>query len=202
MERGTGETPGLPSLHSLQPRPPQHTDFRRLKRHLDPSRGKSANQLSGFGVLSRCQHARTAPGFVALSVRLLSRRLTSLMKSNASTTDSTSVAASVAPEDLRCGDFVSVLNELVDFPSFLWCDSLSRAPEELIRVRCCALDGGTPLKIKAICLPFVFVKSPRGLPQTIDVRQAQLVRLNKRYAKTVWQAFRKRAKSKRRGRAR
>ena len=26
-----------------------------------------------------------------------------------------------APDDLRCGDFVSILSEIAEYPSFLWC---------------------------------------------------------------------------------
>jgi hypothetical protein len=118
------------------------------------------------------------------------------MKNSAHQLDTVSLAASVAPEDLGCGDFVAVLNEYFEFPSFLWGDSLPAERDEMIRVRCCADDGGTPLKIKAVCLPFVLVKPPRGAPQTFDIRQVQLVRLNRRYAKTAWQALRKRSKRK------
>ena len=108
------------------------------------------------------------------------------MNARASQSDTTSVAASVAPEDLRCGDFVGILSEVLEFPSFYWCDSVSSERDELVRVRYIPKHGGTPLKIKAICLPFVYVKSPGGQLQVIDVRQVQLVRLTRRYGKAVW----------------
>ena len=121
------------------------------------------------------------------------------MTTNFSTTDKTSLAASVAPEDLRCGDFVAVLNEILECPSFFWCDLVGSAPDQLVRLRTCASEGGTPLKIKAICLPFVFLKSPDGFSQTVDVRQVELVRLNKRYAKIVWKEHRKQQSKIKRG---
>ena len=125
------------------------------------------------------------------------------MTTNASTTDKTSLAASVAPEDLKCGDFVAVLNEILECPSFFWCDPVPSAPDQLVRLRTWASDGGVPLKIKAICLPFVFLKSPDGFSQTVDVRRVELVRLDKRYAKTVRKANRKqRSKIKRKFRGR
>ena len=45
-------------------------------------------------------------------------------------------AATVAGEDLACGDYVALLNETVDFPSFLWdaCGA-SLSPHELVRLR-------------------------------------------------------------------
>lgn len=113
------------------------------------------------------------------------------MTTKPSTIDEAALAASVAPEDLRCGDFVAVLNEVVEFPSFFWCDWESGDRDEPVRVRCAPAEPGTPWKIKTICLPFVFVKSPMGLYQTIDVRQVHLVRLTKRYAGTVWKTLRK-----------
>jgi hypothetical protein len=96
----------------------------------------------------------------------------------------------VAPEDLRCGDFIAVLNVILELPSFLWCDSMAADSERMVRVRCFAWEGGMPLKVMEICLPFVLVKSPSGMFQSIDVRQVELVRLNKRYAKTTWHALR------------
>lgn len=109
---------------------------------------------------------------------------------------SSAVAASVAPEDLRQGDYVAVLSEVIELPSFLWTETLASKHDEVIRV--CRLPTGarSPLKIKAICLPYVFVKSPAGDYQTIDIRLARLVRLDRAYAKTVWKRMRtKRPKS-------
>lgn len=96
------------------------------------------------------------------------------------------LAATVAPEDLNCGDYIAALNVVYQFPSFLWCcDSSSLEPGAPVHVQFRAPGAGTPLKVKAICLPFVFVKLPNGSTQTMDVRQFQFVRLDPEYAKTV-----------------
>lgn len=109
---------------------------------------------------------------------------------------SSAVAASVAPEDLRRGDFIAVLSEVIELPSFLWTETLTGTRDEVIRLSRLPTGSRAPLKIKAICLPFVFVKSPCGDYQTIDIRLARLVRLDKQYAKTVWKRMRaKRPKS-------
>jgi hypothetical protein len=101
--------------------------------------------------------------------------------------DATHLAASVAPEDLNCGDYVAALNVVHQFPPFLWCcDGSGVAPDEPVQIQFRAPGAGTPLKIKAVCLPFVFVKFPNGNTQTMDVRQTQFVRLNPDYAATVW----------------
>ena len=103
--------------------------------------------------------------------------------------DGTSIAAMVAPEDLRRGDFIAVLSEVIELPSFLWTETIPSARSELVRVRRLPTEDRSPLKVKAICLPFIFVRLPSGQFQTIDVRLASLVRLEKRYAKAVWKSL-------------
>lgn len=120
------------------------------------------------------------------------------MKTQTTTSSETHVGRSVAPEDLRCGDFVSILSEIAEYPSFLWChDSQLLAPDEPVRVQWRPDDGGMPLKVKAICLPFVFAKTPTGHGRILDVRQCRLVRLSTGYARSVWKALKKRRKSRR-----
>src|SRR6476661_7811891 len=114
------------------------------------------------------------------------------MKSQVSTTTPVYACRSLAAEDLRCGDFVSILHETVEFPSFWWdCDGHLLPPHEPVRLTCLSSDGGTPLKVKAICLPFVFVKKPCGQHRTLDVRRHRLVRLSPEYGEKVWKAMRK-----------
>ena len=113
------------------------------------------------------------------------------MNTPISITDTTRLAASVAPEDLECGEYVAVLKEIVELPSFFWFDTAPSKREELVRMRCIPTDSGMPLKIKGICLPYVFVKSPFGQCETIDVRRVQLVRLDEGYAKKVRKTLRK-----------
>jgi hypothetical protein len=99
------------------------------------------------------------------------------------------VAAVTAPEDLRRGDFVAVLSEILELPSFLWCDVSARERGELVRIRWLPTHDRRPLKIKQICLPFVFVKTPSGTFQTIDIRLTHLARLDRSYAKAVRKAL-------------
>lgn len=102
------------------------------------------------------------------------------------------LAASVAAEDLECGDYVAILSEVCEFPSFFWCsDATLLPPHEPVRMKFQSRTGGVPLKIRAICLPFVFVKTPKGQFETLDVRRQQLVRLDRRYAETVAKSLRR-----------
>ncbi|MFZ5832551.1 MAG: hypothetical protein ACOY3P_20885 [Planctomycetota bacterium] len=96
-------------------------------------------------------------------------------------------AATVAGEDLACGDYVSLLNETVEVPSYLWdwCGA-SLSPHELVSLRLIPRSAGQPLKVIAVCLPFVYAKTPKGEVSTIDTRRVQLVRLDRKCAKVVW----------------
>jgi len=114
------------------------------------------------------------------------------MKELADNKDEACVARSLAAEDLRCGDFVAILHETVEWPSFFWsCDAQLLPPSEPIRIVYRPTEGGMPLKVKAICLPFVFVKHPSDQYQTLDVRRHQLVRLTRSYARVAWKALSK-----------
>jgi len=102
------------------------------------------------------------------------------------------LSTSLAPEDIGTGDFVSILYELLEVPSYFWsCDAQLLPPSEPIRMQWRTADCGTPLKVKAVCLPFIFVKHPSGQHRTLDIRQHRLVRLTPEYARTVWKTMSK-----------
>ena len=103
------------------------------------------------------------------------------------------LAKSVAHEDLRVGDYVTFLQVSYQYPSFLWSDG-AQPRGEPVQMTFLPMRAGVPLKIKAICLPFLVVKGPNERPNTIDVRQCRLARLDERYAKVAWKAMRKKKK--------
>ena len=114
------------------------------------------------------------------------------MKTTIPVNQDTCIAASVAPEDLRCGDYVAELNVIYEFPSFLWCsDAPTLSANHPVRSRYRAPDAGVPLRVKAICLPFVWVTAPRSESRVVDIRQTELVRLRKKYAKQAWKGLKK-----------
>ena len=102
----------------------------------------------------------------------------------------------LAAEDVRCGDFVSVLYELIDVPSYLWpCDVHVLPPAEPVRMKWRTSLCGLPLKVKAISIPFVYARKPCGEYCTLDLRQHFVVRLGQHYARTVWKTMSKQAKA-------
>lgn len=109
-----------------------------------------------------------------------------------STGKDNTTARVIAPEDVRRGDYVAVISEIVELPSFLWSEMISCGDEKIVRVHKLPSEGGEPMKVKSLCLPFVFVERPNRQFQTIDVRLSKLVRLQNDYARTVWKSLRAR----------
>lgn len=100
------------------------------------------------------------------------------------------LAKSLAPEDVRVGDYVSPLHETYDYASFFWdCDDALDDRSQTVPIRFLASDSGTPLQVKSVCLPFVLVKHPTRGSYTLDIRRHQLARLDESYAKQAWQAL-------------
>ena len=100
------------------------------------------------------------------------------------------LAKTLAPEDVRRGDYVAVLSEEYEYPAFAWlCDHSLTSHDEMIRVRFRPRETTGPLRVIDACLPFVFVKEPKGESRTLDLRAVRLARLDRAYAKRVWKAM-------------
>ncbi|MEX0642749.1 MAG: hypothetical protein WD468_08620 [Pirellulales bacterium] len=98
----------------------------------------------------------------------------------------------LAPEEVRKDEFVTLLHETAEVPSFFWCcDNTLLTPEEPVRIRFIASTCGIPLKVKSVCLPFVLVKHPTGVQRSLDLRKCRVARLTKRYATRAWKAYKK-----------
>lgn len=107
----------------------------------------------------------------------------------------TTVAARIAGEDIAKGDYVTILSEIIELPSFLWsCSSVSLPIDEPVRTRYLPRAAGEPHKVVTVCLPFVYAKRPRGNLIAFDTRQQQLVRLDRRNGRSLWKQLRKAAR--------
>ncbi len=93
----------------------------------------------------------------------------------------TSLASLLAPEDIRRGHYVAVLNEIEQW--FPYC-CLSGRPEPY-SVRTIPTDEIVPMQVFEICLPFVTVRKADGSLVTLDVRRHELARLDEGYARRV-----------------
>lgn len=109
------------------------------------------------------------------------------------------LAKTLAPEEICPRDFVAQLYEVQEYPSLIWCDdNYATSREELIRIQYTPENGGVPLKVKSVCLPFVLVKHPRGQQFMIDIRRVKLARLDREFAKTAWKSLRARSSKRKR----
>lgn len=116
------------------------------------------------------------------------------MSTVASTTRS---SLAVAPEDIQVGDYLGVLQSSCQFPPFLWSDEFRTGGlDECVRVTYLPHNGGVPLKVKSISLPFILVRTPKGRADTLDVRQCRLAKLDRSYAEAAWEALKKRRRRK------
>lgn len=114
------------------------------------------------------------------------------MKTRMTLSNETVLARPLAPEEIRRGQYVTLLDEIVELPSFLWTlpgDDLK--PNELVRMKIKSGEGGIPLRVKSICLPFISVQTPQQETRVLDLRKVQLVRLSPEFGKSVSKALAK-----------
>ncbi len=104
----------------------------------------------------------------------------------------------VHAEDLSIGDDVAVFAVTLEFVSFLWCpaDLSLLPPSEPVRIALRPYTEHEPLKVRAICLPFLLCERPEGKHIVHDVRRVELVRLSASFAKRVRSALRRDKKMK------
>jgi hypothetical protein len=98
----------------------------------------------------------------------------------------------LAPEDVRAGDYVALLHVIHELPSFFWCGGMgTMRPDEPVRIPFVPNNGGVPLRVRSICLPFILVKAPTGKLRNLDVRRYRLARLDRAHARAAWKARKK-----------
>lgn len=102
----------------------------------------------------------------------------------------------LAPEDIQVGDFVTLVSETYQFPTFLWfCGDGPQ--DEPVRMKFLPCENvGAPLKVQAVCLPFVITRTAGKKFRTLDVRQCELARLDAAYAEVAWRGARKKKRKK------
>lgn len=104
----------------------------------------------------------------------------------------TSLAQSVAGEDLQTDEFIAVLSTTGEYLSHAW-DRCDLPPHEVVRVRYVPSIAGLPLKITGICLPFVYTRRSNDIVEIIDLRMTVVARLNTDCAKAVWKQLKEKA---------
>jgi hypothetical protein len=108
------------------------------------------------------------------------------------------VARPVAPEDIRNGEFIAVLEVIAERVPGCWCDVDAFQPLKARRFVRLPQDDCNPLEVLGVCLPFVFVRQHDGDLRTLDVRRLRFARLEKAYARRAISLLKKLSRSSRR----
>ncbi|MEM1185313.1 MAG: hypothetical protein AAGI53_09970 [Planctomycetota bacterium] len=101
---------------------------------------------------------------------------------------------SVAPEDLRQGQFIAILRTVQEFMPHT-CDAEWPASSRYDTVRVAMLPDSSPAiyRVEAVCLPFVLVeRCGSGRPRTLDTRRVHLANVDERFAKLVAERYKPR----------
>lgn len=101
----------------------------------------------------------------------------------------TTIARRLAPEDIRKDMFVAVLTITHEFVPF-FCESTA-AFERGEPYRMTFLPDeqeSQPLKVIAVCLPFVFVKDAHRRHRTLDVRRHRLGQISESFGRKCFKA--------------
>ena len=112
----------------------------------------------------------------------------------------TETVKTLAPEDIRVGQYVMELRMIVEFPR-IPCDGDEWKSIRTVRLALTPWCTGEPMRVRALCLPFVRVKYANGRHGTVDVRRWELAAVTDAYGEAIFaRAKRKRRKKKRRKR--
>lgn len=117
----------------------------------------------------------------------------------AATLSQSSVTATrrVAADDVRPGMWLTVSRDVCELPSFFWgCETPAEEQAIPVRWEFTPRDSGSPLRVRGVCLPYVFVEDIKGTTRTIDLRQTEVTQLHKEYVDVVRKFARKKKKRK------
>lgn len=90
-----------------------------------------------------------------------------------------------SPEDIRIGDYVVKTHRRYQLVPCSVERPMSGEAIEPVILYGWPFDSGEPMKVLAVCLPFVMTESAEGLREAIDTRQDVLMRVSKTYAKAA-----------------
>ena len=65
------------------------------------------------------------------------------------------------------------------------------SPPEMIPLSWMPCDGGKPLEVIAMCIPFLLVEKVDGTRETLDMRQCRIARISPEFAEKVRKAHHK-----------
>jgi hypothetical protein len=99
--------------------------------------------------------------------------------------DQIEMARAVAPEDIRPGEYVTVLHVVCECMPPPWerPDGSSRPARILLLPG----NNSAPMEVLDVCLPLVLVKTARGKRRLVDVRRYRLARVPEPFGRRVFE---------------
>ena len=87
-----------------------------------------------------------------------------------------------SPEDIRPGDFIAVTHTRFELIPDNLEPMLGGTEIEPIRLTALPNEAGTPMKVIALCLPFVIGETAYAARVVVDTRRHALIRVSEDYA--------------------
>ena len=87
-----------------------------------------------------------------------------------------------SPEDIRLGDFIAVTHTRYELVPDNLEPMLAGQEVEPIRLTALPYDAGTPMKVIALCLPFVIGETAVDMRVVVDTRRHALTQVSEDYA--------------------
>ena len=87
-----------------------------------------------------------------------------------------------SPEDIRLGDFIAVTHTRFELVPDNLEPMLAGQEVKPIRLTALPYDAGTPMKVIALCLPFVIGEMANDVRVVVDTRRHALSRVSEAYA--------------------
>lgn len=101
----------------------------------------------------------------------------------ASTKYSPTLARALRPEDVQRGQYIAILHVIDDFLPPCWSVDRGAPPPAPVPMRWLPFDAPVPFRVLDVCLPYVLVQAPTGEASMLDVRRAELARLDRGFAR-------------------
>jgi hypothetical protein len=110
---------------------------------------------------------------------------------------STEAVRLLAADDVASGEFVVVMSEIAQFPSFYWCsEGILSSRAEMISLSYIPEEAGRPLLVIDVCVPFLLVEDVAGIRRILDVRRTRVARVPEKFALKVKKSLAKNGKIK------
>lgn len=93
----------------------------------------------------------------------------------------------IGPEDVRIGDYVAITHTTYEFIADP-CTGITQPEVKPARVTMIPWNAGRPMKVVAVCLPFVLVLDTSRTTETLDLRRHRIARLGRAYGRKAFKA--------------